>query len=166
MSVLPLKDRLVFDRAKGTIMDETRRYMLIRPEALMGIFTRLPPGEAMVALQAFMASVHQMGFDSASAYARHAGGTGEGLVKIVEDSAPDLGWGRWRFDLAPRRLVLTVEGTPFAAGHGPSKTPVCHAIVGMVRAVAGLVFERPVSAEETRCAATGAPDCRFEAKPA
>jgi uncharacterized protein len=166
MSVQSFKDRLVFDAAHGTIMDETRRYMLIRPEALMGIFTRLPPGDAGMALQAFMASVHQMGSDSARAYAEHAGGTGEGLVKIVEASAPELGWGRWRFDLAPRRLSLVVENSPFAAGHGPSKTPVCHAIAGMVRAVAGLVFERPVSAEETRCAATGAPDCRFEAKPA
>lgn len=162
----PFRDRIVFDQAQGQIMDDTRRYMLIRPEALMGIFTRLPHADAAMAMQALMASVYQQGSDSAKAYQRMSEGDGATLLRTVERTAPDLGWGRWTFDLKPRRLTLSVANSPFAQGYGPSKLPVCHAITGMLRAVAGIVFERPVLAEEKACAAMGAPICLFEAVPA
>lgn len=162
----PFRERIVFDGATGRIMDDTRRYMMIRPEALMGVFTRLPPHDCAMALQAFMASVAQQGGDSAQAYRRMGDAEPSDLLRTISGTAPDLGWGVWTFELKPRRLVLTVSRSPFAEGFGPSRHPVCHAITGMVRAVAGIVFERPVTAEETRCAAMGAPDCRFEAVPA
>ena len=62
-------------------------------------------------------------------------------------------------------IRLEVRNSPFAAGFGPSPNPVCHAIVGMVRAVSGLIFDAPVTATEIQCTATGAPTCRFEARP-
>lgn len=163
--VLPFKDRLAWDAARGEILDETRRYMLLRPEALMGVFRRLPAEARLEALAALEASIFEQGSDSARAYQRH-GGEGAALAHLVADTAPQLGWGLWRFEIGPDMLALEVRNSPFAAGFGPSDHPVCHGIVGMVRAVATLVFGREATAREIACAAMGAPACRFEARPA
>lgn len=165
MSAAAFRDRLAWDAATGEILDQTRRYMLIRPEALMGVFSRLPPQARRDALAALEASIFEQGSDSARAY-RAMGGEGPALAHVVAATAPQLGWGTWRFDLSPQVIRLEVVNSPFAAGFGPAHAPVCHAIVGMLRAVASLVFERPAQAHELACAATGAPTCRFEATPA
>ncbi|MFN6980260.1 MAG: V4R domain-containing protein [Gemmobacter sp.] len=157
-------ERLRHDPASGAHFDETRRYMMIRPEALMGIFRRLPAEGRAAALDALGASIFEMGSDSARAYAAMGGG-GLALAQTVARTAPELGWGVWTMDAAPDRLQLTVASSPFAAGFGPSDTPVCHAIAGMLRAVGGLVFGRPAMAHEIACAACGAPACTFEALP-
>ncbi|MFN3644395.1 MAG: V4R domain-containing protein [Gemmobacter sp.] len=157
-------ERLRHDPAQGAHFDAARRYMMIRPEALMGTFRRLPPDARAAALDALAASIFEMGSDSARAYAATGGG-GIALAQTVARTAPELGWGVWTMDAAPDRLHLTVASSPFAAGFGPSATPVCHAIVGMLRAVGGLVFGRPATAREIACAACGAPACTFEALP-
>lgn len=163
--VLPFKDRLAWDAAAGSILDETRRYMLLRPEALMGVLRRLPTDARMEALAALEASIFEQGSDSARAYQRH-GGEGASLAHLVAETAPQLGWGLWRFDIGDGMITLEVRNSPFAAGFGPAGHPVCHGIVGMVRAVSTLVFGRAAVARETACAAMGAPACRFEANPA
>ncbi len=158
------RERLTLDPDAGAWFDQTRRYMLIRPEALMGIFRRLPEAERAMALTALQDSVFEQGSDSARAY-RAMGGTGEALLGVIQESAPELGWGRWRFSRGGDILRLEVKNSPFAAGFGPSSTPVCAAITGMVRAVSTLVFERPTIARETHCASMGHDLCRFEAAP-
>lgn len=158
------RDRLALDEAAGAWFDQTRRYMLIRPEALMGVFRRLDPAPRALALAALEDSIFEQGSDSARAY-RAMGGTGDSLLTVIAQSAPQLGWGQWRFAREGRMLVLSVHNSPFAAGYGASATPVCAAITGMVRAVATLVFEAPCQARETLCAAMGAEHCRFEAQP-
>ncbi len=158
------RERLTHDPDAGAWFDQTRRYMLIRPEALMGIFRRLPEAERAMALQALQDSVFEQGSDSARAY-QAMGGTGDALMGVIEASAPELGWGRWHFTREGDVLKLEVRNSPFAVGFGSSTTPVCAAIAGMVRAVATLVFERPATAQEVQCAAMGHETCRFEAKP-
>lgn len=159
------RDRLRLDDASGAWLDETRRYMLIRPEALMGTFRRLPARERAMALEALAESIFEQGSDSARAYVA-MGGEGEKLLDIIEASAPELGWGRWRFTKHADGLDLAVGNSPFAAGFGRSETPVCAAIVGMLKAVAHIVIARPMQARETACAAMGSAECRFEARPA
>jgi predicted hydrocarbon binding protein len=164
VSASAFRDRLACDAATGEIVDQTRRYMLIRPDALMGVFRRLPPQARRDALAALEASIFEQGSDSARAY-RAMGGEGATLARVVAETAPQLGWGIWRFEVAPDLIRLEVTNSPFASGFGPSDRPVCHAIAGMVRAVASLVFERPASAREIACVAMGEPSCRFEARP-
>ncbi|MCC6006417.1 MAG: hypothetical protein JJU40_01925 [Rhodobacteraceae bacterium] len=155
-------ERLEYRADIGVHLDETRRYILIRPEAIMGLFRRLEPGPRAAALEAFGASIFEQGSDSARAY-QEMGGGGEALVRTVEASAPQLGWGIWEMVPGEGRLDLTVRNSPFAVGFGPSDGPVCHAILGMFRAVAGMVLGGEIRAAEVECAATGAPFCRFEA---
>ena len=160
------RDRLAFDAATGEIRDETRRYMLIRPEALMGIFAGLDDDARSAALAALERSVFVRGSNSAEAYRAMGAAEADALIETIRLSAPELGWGLWHFERTEGRLTLTVENSPFAVGFGRSETPVCHAITGMLRAVAGLVFGRPAVSREIACAACGADACRFEAVPA
>ena len=157
-------DRLTLDQQAGAWFDQTRRYMLIRPEALMGIFRPLPAANRAEALSALENSIFEQGTDSAQAY-RAMGGTGEALLDVIAAAAPQLGWGIWSFGPATGVVRLSVRNSPFAVGFGPSEIPVCAAITGMLRAVAGLVLDRPAVAREVHCASMGADICRFEAWP-
>ena len=159
------RDRLAFDSTAGAILDQTRRYLLIRPDSLMGIFARLPAPARQEALAAMEDAVFEHGSDSARAYRASGAGDARALVALIERTAPQLGWGRWSFTFETGRLGLTVLNSPFAQGYGAASEPVCHAIKGMLRAVAAMVFEAPVDACEPACAACGANDCRFEARP-
>jgi hypothetical protein len=47
----------------------------------------------------------------------------------------------------------TVENSPFAATASPAASPVCHAIAGMLEAMARRLWQRPAVAHETRCRA-------------
>lgn len=165
MTTAPFREHLVFDGAEGEIRDETRRYMLMRPAALMGMFRRLDDDARMQALEALAVSVIEMGGDSARAYRAHGGGDAALLQSTVERTAPDLGWGIWQFARAGSAFSLTVRNSPFAEGHGAAPHPVCHAVAGMATAVARLVLENDDAvAVETACVACGAPACRFETR--
>lgn len=161
---VPFRERLSFDPSGGTLHDETRRYMMIRPAALMGIFRRLDTDARMEALAALQASIFEQGSHSARAYVAHADTTEE-LMTIIPATAADLGWGRWNLTRAGDSLLLEVAFSPFADGFGPSESPVCHAITGMLQGIAGILTGRPARARETECAAMGAARCRFRTDP-
>jgi hypothetical protein len=163
--VASFRERLLFDEAEGAILDQDRRYILLRADALMGMLRRLSPAARDEAFAAFEASIFEQGSNSARAYRALGQGDGAQLAHAVAATAPQLGWGLWSFEVQPDRLRLTVANSPFAAAYGASQTPVCHPIVGMARGVAGLVFERPAVAREVACMAMGAPHCVFEAEP-
>lgn len=159
-----LKDRLAFDALAGTVHDGPRRYLLMRSDVLMGMFRRLPSESREQALQAFAASVAEHGADSIRAYFRQVGEDPQALLAATAQAAADLGWGAWRFAAGERRLGLSVESSPFAAGHGESGAPVCAPIAGMLAAVASVATGIECEAVELRCAACGAPRCEFEAR--
>lgn len=162
----PFRERLVWDAATGEIRDGELRYLMIRPDALMGVLRRLPAEMQPAMLQAFAESIHHYGAASARKYRGMGAADAEALLAVIAATAPQLGWGIWRLSRpAPGRLELEVGNSPFAAGHGPADGPVCAPIAGMLRAVAGLVLDGPASARELACTATGAPHCRFEAGP-
>ena len=160
MPVDDFKSRLTLIEDTGTWMDQNRRYLLIRPDGLMGMFRLLPPQERLMAFEALARSITQQGGDSARAYLA-MGGTGEALLRTITETAPQLGWGCWTFSRLGTSLTLAVVNSPFAAGYGPSDQPVCYPIIGMLRAVGEMVLQGPVSVSETECASMGAARCLF-----
>jgi predicted hydrocarbon binding protein len=159
------RERLVFDQARGEIMDETRRYMLIRPEALMGLFRRLPAPARRDAMQALADSIFLMGSDSARAYRALGADNARALADTVAATAPQLGWGVWSFAIDEGAIRLSVENSPFAAGFGAAPEPVCTPIAGMLRAVSSMILEVETEVREIGCRACGENTCRFEATP-
>ena len=130
------------------------------------MFTRLEPAAAAAALEALGRSTTEHGRLSAARYRAMGAEDAERLIATIEATAPQLGWGRWRIAREAGGLALEVANSPFAAGHGPSRGPVCAPIAGMLAAVAGLVAGVGMEARESACAAQGAPRCRFRAAPA
>lgn len=149
---------------EGAIQDGPRRYLMMRPDVLMGLIRRLPPEARAAAFAAFADSVAEHGLDSIRAYFRQVGEDPSALLAATVAAASDLGWGAWAFEPGRNRLGLAVDASPFAAGHGPSEAPVCAPIAGMLRAVAAVATGIDGDAVETACAACGAPRCTFEAR--
>jgi predicted hydrocarbon binding protein len=163
-----LHERLVFDTARGAVLDADRRYLLLRADVLMGMFAQLGDQARESALAALGRSVREHGAGSVRAYRDAAGA--QALPSMLESAAASLGWGRWRFDVARLNdaapsLTLAVVDSPFAANAPPGTTRCCHAIGGMLEALGDALWSRPASARETRCAAAGATDCRFVVTP-
>jgi predicted hydrocarbon binding protein len=162
---MSFRDRLIFDSAHGEYRDGDIRYMMIRPDALMGILAELPASMRPEFLAAFARSITRHGGRSAQAY-RAAGAVAPAqMVATIAETAPQLGWGVWDLRHSTGALDLTVRNSPFVAGHGPAAGPVCHPILGMLRAVGPMVLGCDVVAAETQCAATGHAACRFSVMP-
>jgi predicted hydrocarbon binding protein len=158
------RERLAWDLARGELRDGDVRYLLIRADTLMGLFRALPEPERGAALEALARSVVEHGRRSAQRYQAMGAAGARALLEVIERTAPQLGWGVWRFnEISERTLALEVENSPFAAGHGPAATPVCHAIAGMLQAVGSLALGGEVRVEEERCAAQGHGRCVFRA---
>jgi hypothetical protein len=161
---LRLRDRLLWDASAGRVADGPRRYLLMRPDVLMGALRRLPPPARAQMMEAFADSVAEHGIDSIRAYFREVHEDPAALLRATVQAAADLGWGAWRFDPAPGVLGLEVSGSPFADGHGPADAPVCAPLRGMLRAVAEVGTGMAVAVVERQCVACGAPHCVFEAR--
>ena len=164
-----LVQRLVFDQARGEVRDQDRRYLLMRPDVLMGTLRQLDDGTRSEVLAAFADSTAIHGTHSIIAYLSTLEADGEdgarALLSLIRETSPALGWGRWAFAPVEDGLALTVANSPFAAGYGPATQPVCAPIAGMFRTVAGVVLGNAVAVEETACAAMGDHDeCRFIAR--
>lgn len=162
---IPFRERVTLDEQRGEWRDGDARYLMIRHDSLMSLFRRLPAAARCDALAAFAESVAEHGRRSAESYRMPAAET-DALVATIAQTAGQLGWGRWHLErAAPDALHLEVINSPFATGYGPAQEPVCAPIVGMLRAVATLVFGAPAVAEEIACAATEQRCCRFVAGP-
>ena len=156
-------ERAVWDQNNGEIRDGEIRYLMIRPDALMGMVQRLPNELQTQVLAAFAASIFEHGGRSAQKY-RAMGATKTGqLLSVIEVTAPQLGWGCWHFKQVNNALHLTVTNSPFAAGYGTASQPVCAPIAGMLQAVAELVYGQACKAEELSCMAQRHAQCHLRA---
>jgi hypothetical protein len=172
-----LRERLVFDHETGTVRDGPRRYLLMRPDVLMGMLARLDPAARAVAMQAFAEAAERHGGDSLSAYFASLGGDAAALLDATAAVAADLGWGRWTFSRDRDELHLVVDHSPFAHGHAAAvaalrgtaelplpEAPVCAPIRGLLAAAASLVIGVGARVDERACAAAGHARCEFVAQ--
>lgn len=170
-----LRDRLVW--LDGALADGPRRYLLMRPDVLMGALVRLSPSaqQEWLAAAAQATSVH--GGESLRAYAQSAPGDAQALVRAVQAAAPDLGWGRWQLACGEGVLQLQVHASPFvagwrqASGGAAAAWPLCAPVRGMLAALGSLVLQGEVHARELHCQACAQPQapggdaaCHFEAR--
>lgn len=154
--------RLEHATERGEILDGDRRYLLMRPDVLMGMLQRLDDTARAQALSAFAQSAYEQGGRSIHAYAKEA--PGQDLLDVVCETSAGLGWGRWRFEVDGDGLRLTVHNSPFASGYGVSSCTVCTPIVGIFKSVAIQWLGAPAVAEELSCSAmTHAQTCEFVA---
>ena len=155
-------ERLRLDEASGAIYDGDRRYLMMRPDVLMGLLHALPPREQAMVLIALAASAREQGGRSVSAY-QHEGGNRQ-LQQTMIDGAAALGWGKWRIAEHDEGMQLEVDNSPFAHGYGPAGHPVCAPIAGIFESLAEKLLCQKVTVEELDCAAQHGGSCRFVAR--
>jgi V4R domain len=175
-----LRERLQYDAAQGVLHDGPRRYMLMRPDSLMGTLRLLDPATRELVFDALAQSTLRYGGDSLRAYAESVQGDPQALITATADAAADLGWGQWTVRQRGEELQVLVQHSPFAAGWLASDTRkaprlepmpdadppvVCAPIRGMLAALAGALGWSGVQVQEMSCAAQGHADCRFIATP-
>lgn len=158
---MSFRDRLAYAAARGEYRDGAIRYMMIRPDALMGILAELPEPMRLEMLAAFARSITRHGGKSAQAYREAGAVSAEQMVATIAATAAELGWGIWDLRQNGAQLDLDVRNSPFVEGHGPSEHPICHPILGMLLAIGPMILGGPVDARETRCASMGHPTCHF-----
>lgn len=159
-------NRIQPDPSAGTIFDGDRRYLMMRPDVLMGMFRELPPATRSTVLAALAESARRQGGQSVSAYRQEsdqAGGQAR-LQQTVIDGAAAFGWGTWRIAGEAHETRLEVENSPFAAGYGQSDMPVCAPVNGIFHSLAQVLMDADVDVTETHCAAQHGGTCRFVAR--
>jgi len=150
------------DPVKGEIVDIGVRYLMLRPDVLMGVAHELPLREAALFLQALENSAFRKAQASFRQYRARGSSTPEQLLAKSFDVAAHLGWGVWALGVFKDASTgVEVRNSPFAAGFGASTTPVCSAITGVLRAMLMVAHGVAIDVREVACAAQGAPVCQF-----
>ena len=150
------------DENEGTIFDQDRRYLAMRPDVLMGMLHELPAGTRAEVLAALAESARKNGGKSVAAYLAAVGPAQ--LQQSVVGGAAALGWGSWTIQHQAGRAELLVRNSPFADGHGPANAPLCAPIMGIFHSLAQALMDGPVHVTEVACVACGAPACHFVAR--
>jgi V4R domain len=120
---------------RGRLVLGGARYLLIRPETLVGLQKAVEGALGERAAACIAAGGRAGGAKAASSLER----------------------------LTATELAVSVRGSAVAEAYGPSTAPVCHLIRGVLESLAAATFGRPSTVVETACAAMGAPACRFVA---
>ena len=167
-----LRERLRHDADQGAWYDGARRYLLLRPDSLMGALRSLDAATRATVFDALAHSLQRHGGDSLRAYAVRVNGDPQALIAATIDAACDLGWGQWTVQRNGDVLDVVVQQSPFAAGwlaadSGVTEAPdvaapaVCAPIRGMLAALAQTLGDATPQVQELRCAAQGHSECRF-----
>lgn len=146
----------------GEFSDGGIRYMLIRPDVLMGLARELPQVPPEVFLAALEKSAFVNGMRSFERYREQGRFEGSDALERTCNIAASLGWGEWAVHERPDgSTLIDVRSSPFAAGFGASTIPVCAPIVGILKAVAAVFPGVAAQVEEIACCSQGADACRF-----
>ena len=160
-SILP---ELKFDPARGALLYNDVRYLLIRPETLVAFQKEAEKQLGAGADQLIYAGGYTGGTLSAKRYRDVFGLSDAESVAFMAKMGTEIGWGKFtiiRFDPAAGELVFRVESSPFASTYGKAERGVCHLIRGVFAGLASGIVGRDVSAREEECLAMGNPACQF-----
>lgn len=149
------------DCVPGRITLNGARFLLVRPETLVGFQKAVEREAGDVAKRCLMAG----GVDGGGRSARRlcdGGLKGREVVEAMGRMGTQIGWGRFRVDsYGDAGFVIAVESSPYAEAYGASQMPVCHFLAGVARGIGEAVYGA-ATVSEVSCASAGATACRFE----
>jgi len=149
------------DDAAGALTIGGARYLLIRPETLAALQKAAESVLGARAAECLVAGGRAGGGRASAALT----GSREERVRRLMENGGAIGWGAFTLErLTAEAMVVAVRRSPFAEAYGPSPTPVCHLIRGVLEALAAATLAGAPSVVETACAAVGADACRFETR--
>jgi len=156
---------LEYDAASGALSYKDVRYLIIRPETLVGLQKAIEKHSAMAARDAFFQGGYQGGYLSAKKYKEIQNLSDNETIRFMMKMGSEIGWGHFKlddYDFAQKKMQIRVENSPFAAAYGDSGAGVCHLIRGVLGGLATFLFSRNCIVSETRCLAKGDEHCEFQ----
>jgi predicted hydrocarbon binding protein len=157
-------ENLQFDPARGALLYQDVRYLLIRPETLISFQKAAEEQLGAGADELLYTGGFTGGTLSAIKYREVFGLSGAQSVEFMAKMGTEIGWGRFlvaSFSALHCELVLVVEDSPFARAYGKSVRGACHLVRGVFAGLASGIFGKPVDAREVECVAMGSLQCKF-----
>ena len=155
---------LKFDDARGALLYNDVRYLLIRPETLIAFQKAAEEKLGAGADDLLFQGGFTGGTLSGKKYREVFGLTDLQSIEFMVKMGTEIGWGNFQLaslDVAACELVLVIASSAFAAAYGKSDRGVCHMVRGVFGGLASAVWGGPVDAQETECLAMGHARCRF-----
>jgi predicted hydrocarbon binding protein len=156
---------LKYDPNTGMLDFKGVRYLLIRPETVMGFFKAVSDEIGAKAGKLAFEGGYKGGAASTSAYKAKFGLSNEEILEYMCNMGRELGWGNFVIDYnSNKRLEISVSNSPFAAAEAlteDDENGSCHFIRGVLAGLGRTVLDSEVSASEPECEARGDPNCVF-----
>ena len=164
MNVNSIIDQLVYDSASGALTYRDIRYVLIRPETIVGFQKAIEEHSLQIARDALFQGGYQGGYLSAKKFKEMQNLSNAQAIDFMMTMGAQIGWGHFDlidYDLENLRLQVRVENSAFAQAYGDATEGVCHLINGVLSGLATVLFERDCEGSETECLAKGDKHCFF-----
>jgi predicted hydrocarbon binding protein len=153
-----------YDRENGALLYRGVRYLLIRPETIIGFQKAVEDMSGESAKEAMFKGGFEGGRLSTVRYMEEFNLGPEEIMEFMCSMGGALGWGRMEWEYDDTRIVVRVYNSPFAEKYGISDHGVCHLIEGVFAGV-GEVFFGSASSKEIKCVAMGDDFCEIVVEP-
>lgn len=157
-----------FDDKNGALSYKGVRYLILRPETIMGMFKALV---AEIGWEKAGDIFYRGGFEGGRAssvkFREVFGLSPHEAAEYICGMGCKIGWGKFEleeFNLEAKKLRIAVKSSPFAEQWIEAGKPVCHFLRGVVGGLGSASFDTDAPAVETSCLAAGGEDCRFVVK--
>ena len=157
-------DQLVYDPANGALTYKDVRYLLIRPETIVGFQKTVEKHSRKGAQEALFEGGYRGGYLSAKKYKEMHNLSDSETINFMMTMGAEIGWGNFQlieYDFENRKLNVRVKNSAFAEAYGDSTEGVCHLIKGVLSGLATVLFAQDFIAYETECLAKGDRHCVF-----
>jgi predicted hydrocarbon binding protein len=160
-------DRLVYDPAGGALTYRDVRYLLIRPETIVGFQKTIEKHSLEGAREALFQGGYRGGYLSAKKYKEMQNLSDSETINFMMTMGAEIGWGNFKlieYDIENHKLSVRVKNSVFAEAYGDAAEGVCHLINGVLSGLAAVLFGRNCLGSETECLAKGDPHCIFHVR--
>ncbi len=157
-------DQLMYDPALGALTYRDVRYLLIRPETIVGFQKTIEKHSRTGAQEALVQGGYRGGYLSAKKYKEMQNLSDSETISFMMTMGAEIGWGNFQlieYDIENRKLQIRVENSAFAEAYGDATEGVCHLISGVISGLASVIFSINCTASETQCLAKGDECCEF-----
>ena len=156
---------LKHDENQGAIFYKGVRYLLIRPETIMGMFKSLAESIGLEkAGEIFYEGGYEGGKASGIKFRQVFNLSAKEAAEYICQMGNKIGWGNFtldEFDEKNKSLTITVKSSPFAEQMPGSGEAVCHFLRGVIGGLGSASFDSEAQAEEISCTSKGDEVCRF-----
>jgi predicted hydrocarbon binding protein len=158
-------DKLEYNPEQGILEFNGVRYLVIRPETVMGFFKAVTENLGERTGELAFEGGYQGGSASTSAYKTKFNLSNREILEYMCNMGTQLGWGKFQIEYdSDERLEISVKNSPYALKEAlteDSENGTCHFIRGVLAGLGKTVLGTEVLATEPECEARGDPHCTF-----